>query len=151
MGGSVRSVYFFQRGSPVLPIFVLIYKKYIYIHNQQRPGPSNKDSTPPGWDAEVDSWQTNLSHAACPWGGRLVKVILSDVDVRDAPERKSYMLVPCMQQLECLSWITTIRTVILKPRGPGDGHFPSVGHLFCRNIRGVRALQAPKCLKESHS
>jgi len=46
-----------------------------------------------GWDAEVDSWQTNLSHAACPWGGRLVKVILSDVEVRDAPEKKSYMLV----------------------------------------------------------
>ena len=79
------------------------------IYNQQRPAPSSKDSTmifhpsSAGWDAEVDSWQTNLSHAACPWGGRLVKVILSDVEVRDAPEKKSYMLVPCMNHRECLS------------------------------------------------
>ena len=87
-----------------LSLFAKIKNIYIYIYITNRDQtPSNKDSTPPGWDAEVDSWQTNLSHAACPWGGRLVKVILSDVDVRDAPERKSYMLVPCMQQLECLS------------------------------------------------
>lgn len=46
-----------------------------------------------GWDFEVCQAQTNLSHAACPWGGRLVKVILSKIEVRHAPEQKSCMLV----------------------------------------------------------
>lgn len=78
----------------------------IYITNRDQP----QAAKIAGWDAEVDSWQTNLSHAACPWGGRLVKVILSDVEVRDAPEKKSQMLVPCMNHLECLSWTTIIRT-----------------------------------------
>lgn len=146
--------YITNRDHPHAPNFVLSSwgaSPVLYLYRWQCSASTNKDSrmifhpSSPGWDAEVDSWQTNLSHAACPWGGRLVKVILSDVEVRDAPEKKSYMLVPCMNHLECLSWTTIIRTLILEPR-EYRGPFPSIGQLFCRNIRGVRALPAPRCL-----
>lgn len=46
-----------------------------------------------GWDFKVYEPQTNLSHAACPWGGRLVKVILSKFEVRHPPEQMNCMLV----------------------------------------------------------
>ena len=48
----------------------------------------------PGWDFKVYEPQTNLSHAACPWGGRLVKVILSKFEVRHPPEQMNCMLAP---------------------------------------------------------
>lgn len=45
------------------------------------------------WDTEVEKPQATLSHLACPWGGRLIRVAVAGISVSDAPMKKSHVLV----------------------------------------------------------
>ena len=53
------------------------------------------------WDVEVLQGSASLAHCPCLWGGRLVRVIVFGITVRDPPENKSY--VPLVGLVSCLS------------------------------------------------
>ena len=46
-----------------------------------------------GWEVEIERNSSSLSHCVCPWGGHIIKCLILDVTVNNAPEDSSCIFV----------------------------------------------------------